>query len=389
MSKPFKVEMAEATRLVRSGDPAAATALIRRALGGGGAPPAAGSGPLTIEGEVVAETAAAQPEAARPRTRTRRSDRPRQGLGQTLRDLAARRAASGVGGGAPRPEPAPLPEGASFERRRFSGAAGALDYRLYVPTGRTERRPPLVVMLHGCTQTAEDFAAGTAMNRLAEAHGLLVAYPEQSAAANPNRCWNWFAAEHQARGRGEPEVVASLARAILRERDADPERVYVAGLSAGGAAAAVLGAAYPDLFAAVGVHSGLASGAARDMPSAFAAMRRATPGVRVERPVPAIVFHGDQDRTVHDGNADAVVAQVVGEAPASRRTADRGRSAGGRDWTRERWTDPDGRALCERWTLHGGAHAWSGGDAAGSYTDPSGPDASAEMLRFFLAARRR
>lgn len=429
MTNPLLVRMTEATRLVRAGDLTAATALIQRGLRGGDAPrptahrtdPATwdGKGPV-IEGSAVRldpapEDAAATasprgpapvisgkatrpdpaPEgeaaASPPRDPSRRR-RLRRGLGQTLRDLVAGHAAPA----AARPvrhqtpvEAPPQPAGATFAACVHHGPHRTLAYRLYTPSGRADQRLPLVVMLHGCTQTPEDFAAGTRMNSLAEAQGFLVAYPAQSQAANPNRCWNWFLPEHQARDSGEPGAIAGMVRDILRDHPVDPQRVFVAGLSAGGATAAVMGAVYPDLFAAVGVHSGLASGAARDMVSAFAAMRRAPGSGRVARPVPTIVFHGDADATVHRSNADEIVAQITGGGGDLTMTQAQGQSAGGRAWTRVSHTDPTGRTLCEDWRLHGGGHAWSGGDRSGSYTDPDGPDASAEMLRFFLAVANR
>jgi poly(hydroxyalkanoate) depolymerase family esterase len=210
---------------------------------------------------------------------------------------------------------------------------------------------------------------------------MLVAYPGQTQAANAQKCWNWFNAADQGRDRGEPALIAGIARDVLREHGADPARVFVAGLSAGGAAAAIMGQAYPELFAAIGVHSGLACGAARDMPGAFAAMRQggATAG---GRPVPAIVFHADRDSTVHPRNADQVMAQAAG--PGLRATTTQGQVPGGHAFTRTTHADAAGRVLQEQWLVHGGGHAWSGGSAAGSYTDPRGPDASAEMVRFFL-----
>ena len=423
MTNPLLGPMAEATRLVRAGDLAAATALIQRTLQGGSAPQAPGdrtdsaawpgSGPV-IEGEAIRLDPEAQDEAAaapprdpgpviagkavrrdpvpegdaaapRPRNPLRRGGA-RTGLRQTLRDLAAARSADAVARTGLRRAPAPLPEGATFAACVHQGPDMALAYRLYTPSGRSGQRLPLVVMLHGCTQTPEDFAAGTRMNSLAEAEGFLVAYPAQPPAANPNRCWNWFLPEHQARGRGEPGAIAGMVRDILRDHPVDPRRVFVAGLSAGGATAAVMGAVYPDLFAAVGVHSGLATGAARDVVSAFAAMRRAPDTGPVARPVPTIVFHGDSDPTVHRSNAAALVAQITAGAGDLTVAQTQGQSARGRPWTRVSHVDAAGRTLCEDWCLHGGGHAWSGGDRAGSYTDPDGPDASAEMLRFFLAA---
>ncbi len=271
------------------------------------------------------------------------------------------------------------------------GMAGAATrpYRLYVPASYDGRPAPLVVMLHGCTQSAADFAAGTRMNEAAEAQGCLVAWPEQVAAANASRCWRWFEASEQGRG-GEPALVAGITREVMAEYAVDPARVYVAGLSAGGAAAAVLGAAYPELYAAIGVHSGLACGAARDTASALAAMRQPRPGrAGAGRAIPAIVFHGDADSTVHPGNADAVVAQVGGAGEGWTRRVEHGRVPNGRAWERVCHAGPDRVCVVEQWTVSGAGHAWSGGSAAGSYTDPKGPDASGEMLRFFLEHPRR
>ncbi|MGI3779087.1 MAG: extracellular catalytic domain type 1 short-chain-length polyhydroxyalkanoate depolymerase [Janthinobacterium lividum] len=282
--------------------------------------------------------------------------------------------------------------GAGLGGMQFGGtgrSGGATrPYRLYVPGSYDGRPAPLVVMLHGCTQSAADFAAGTRMNEAAEARGCLVVWPEQVAAANASRCWRWFEASEQGRG-GEPALVAGITREVMAEYAVDPARVYVAGLSAGGAAAAVLGAAYPELYAAIGVHSGLACGAARDTVSAMAAMRQPKAGRAAGRVVPAIVFHGDSDSTVHPGNADAVIAQAGGEGGGWTRQVERGQVPGGRAFERACHAGPGGAVVLEQWTVHGAGHAWSGGSAAGSYTDPKGPDASAEMLRFFLEHPRQ
>ncbi len=278
-----------------------------------------------------------------------------------------------------------VPEGARFTEVVHQGAAGTLGYRLYVPSRHAGQPVPLVVMLHGCTQSPEDFAAGTRMNEVAEEEGILVAYPRQTQGANAQKCWNWFDAAGQLRDRGEPALIAGLTRDIVRDFALDASRVYVAGLSAGGAAAAILAQSYPDLYAAAGVHSGLAAGAARDMPGAFAAMRG---GGRVAagRAVPTVVFHGDADRTVAPINGDQVIAQARGGAVLAAEVV-RGRSDGGLGFTRTVERDAAGLPMAEHWRLQGAGHAWSGGSAAGSYTEPRGPDASREMLRFFLRHR--
>ncbi len=293
----------------------------------------------------------------------------------------------------PDEDPTPRPArqaGGAFLAGTFQGEAGRRDFRLYVPGTAGQGPLPLLVMLHGCTQSPDDFAAGTRMNTLAEAQGWLVAYPGQTQSANPQKCWNWFSPADQQRDRGEPALIAGITRQVMREHAVDASRVYVAGLSAGGAAAAIMGMAYPDLYAAVGVHSGLACGAARDMPSAFTAMRQGAPAPRATGggvpPLPAIVFHGDSDRTVHPRNGDQVIEQFT-PGGALQREVQAGQVPGGRRYQRTVFRDATGLAMQEHWLVAGGGHAWSGGSAQGSHTDPLGPDASREMLRFFAAHR--
>jgi poly(hydroxyalkanoate) depolymerase family esterase len=286
-------------------------------------------------------------------------------------------------------------EGAQFISRSFACAAGSRSYKLYIPSRHAAGRRGLIVMLHGGMQDGDNFAAGTRMNDLAEKHGLLVAYPNQSKAANASLCWNWFTPENQIRGAGEPSIIAGITKDIIATYDIDPARVFVAGLSAGGAMAAVMGATYPDLYAAVGVHSGLPYKSAADLPSAFAAMRgdggplglasRKSRSVANDGPrIRTIVFHGDADNIVHPSNAASIVGMAEESENVERAEA---RNAADRRHTRTVTRDTAGKVVVEQWLIHGGGHAWSGGSRDGTYTDPQGPDASSEMLRFFLEER--
>ncbi len=275
-------------------------------------------------------------------------------------------------------------------------SAGTRAYKLYVPNAYNGQPLPLIVMMHGCTQSPDDFAAGTRMNAIAEERGCFVAYPAQPSSANGSKCWNWFTPDNQQRDKGEPALIAGMTRQIARDYAIDPKRIYVAGLSAGGAAAAVLAAAYPDIYAAVGVHSGLACGAASDITSALTAMRTGNPpspklvplspaSLAVARHVPTIVFHGDKDQTVHLRNGHHVIDQSRTSGVADLRLVTKpGQVTGGRAYSQTCHLDTNGKTIIEMWVVHGSGHAWSGGSAAGSYTDPRGPDASAEMIRFFL-----
>ncbi|WP_160000042.1 PHB depolymerase family esterase [Roseomonas sp. 18066] len=395
MTFPRRQTMADALRLTRSGQLQQATALLQGLFQP--AAPEAATPPAS-----VAASLAASPG--------------KQGAAGRVIDLTLQRQGGATVWAMPRARPGAtgpdLPPGAEFRALTYDGPQGSRHYRLYVPARKLPGAPggapggapaPLLVMLHGCTQTPEDFAAGTAMNALAEAAGCFVAYPAQPGSANPQKCWNWFNAGDQQRDRGEPALIAGITRQVMRDHAIDPGRVYVAGLSAGGAAAAILGIAYPELYAAIGVHSGLACGAARDMPSAFAAMRqggmqqggpasacagsgsgsgsgRAAGAPRLPR---AIVFHADQDGTVHPRNGEQVLAQF-GAGPALEVELEEGQVPGGHRYRVSRHRDAGGATVLEHWLVRGGGHAWSGGQPAGSYTDPRGPDASRAMLRFFL-----
>lgn len=283
------------------------------------------------------------------------------------------------------------PSEGRFERRLYDGPAGRLDYFLYKPAGSTSGRP-LILMLHGCTQSPEDFARGTRMNLLADEYGFLVGYPAQSHSANAQKCWNWFRPEDQRRDAGEPAMMAGIVGQLIAEEQVDATRVYVAGMSAGGAAAAVLAAVYPDLFAAIGIHSGLPCGAATSIPGAFAAMRNG--GDRRDRPprsgraVPVITFHGDRDDTVSAANSDRIVEEALDAGgSALKRSRLTGEEPGGRRFTREMHSNSADDIVIEKWTVEGAGHGWAGGDSAGSYVDPKGPDASRAMVRFFFSHR--
>lgn len=278
-----------------------------------------------------------------------------------------------------------------FIEKSYSNPAGTRPYKLYIPSGYTGQAVPLVVMLHGCSQNATNFSIGTRMNTLAEAGTFLVTYPEQGNAANSTKCWNWYQQANQQRGKGEPSLIAGITEQVMRDYQVDARRVYIAGLSSGGAMAAIMAATYPQLYAAVCVHSGLAYGAAHDLPSAFAAMNQGTsqPTKQLAKAIPLIIFHGDRDTTVAPSNADMLLNQwlqaasrVQGAAPAV--TIERGAQAkNSYAYTRSLYRNKREQVLIERWIVHQAGHAWFGGNPQGSYTDMRGPDASTEMLRFF------
>jgi poly(hydroxyalkanoate) depolymerase family esterase len=289
----------------------------------------------------------------------------------------------------------PVPEGARFTLRSFTCSAGTREFKLYVPASAPERPQGVIVMLHGCTQNPDDFAAGTNMNAVAETHGLLIAYPAQTRTSNASSCWNWFEAGHQLRDSGEPAILAGLTRKLIKEFGIDRGQVYVAGLSAGAAMAVIIGETYPDLFSAIGVHSGLPYQSAGNVMSALAVMRGSAgsamfrktqePDANAKR-VRTIIFHGSADRTVHPSNAQLILDAASGRVKRGKHKTESG-SANGRRFTQTVISTENGHPLAESWLIDGAGHAWSGGEATGSYTDTKGPDASREMVRFFLNAK--
>lgn len=277
----------------------------------------------------------------------------------------------------------------SFTKGSYSNSHGSRQYKLFTPSRYQGQPLPLLVMLHGCLQDPDDFALGTRMNAIAEEQGLFVLYPAQSESANQTRCWNWFNAAHQRRDQGEPSIIAGMTQDVIRSYNIDARRAYIAGMSAGGAMAAIMAATYSDLYAAVGIHSGMPFGAAQNFFAAIAAMKDGA-GIGARLPaksIPLIVFHGDQDSMVNSRNADQIIAQWLADPPpeGGKRASTVPVSEGnGRAVTRTTYRDAAGRTLAENWLVHDAGHAWSGGGAAGSFTDAAGPDASREMLRFFL-----
>lgn len=409
MNEQMRAGMEEATRLTRAGRLLEATALIQRTLRGSATtrshnPDDSAADPDIIEGtfrvvepdatasanpappqRIIAlpgPVAEAQPGAAPSRATPMSPDAPR--LPQQRRSHPA----------TPTP-PTPVPPQTStdthskgrFIAGSYTNAAGARAYKLYIPSGYHGQALPLVVMLHGCTQTPDDFAVGTRMNAFAEQRQFLVVYPAQTARANGSKCWNWFKATEQQHGHGEPSIIAGITEQIISGYHCDHRRVYIAGFSAGGAMALIMTMTYPDLYAAGGVHSGLAYGAAHDLASALAAMQCGSAGAPANRRgVPLIVFHGDQDTTVHQCNGAHVIAQALhGRADGSRPTmqVQRGQAPDGHAYTRSTYHAANGQTMLEQWLIHGAGHAWSGGSSNGSFTDARGPDATQEMLRFF------
>lgn len=403
MNARMNAAMLEAARSIRAGQLLEATAIIQRTLRAAQdrrTDSASGNEAAPIEGEfhiVDAEHPASDTSRPEPRpTATVFDGTPWAGIDFTALNEQRRGFPGPVAEPLSKRAPDPVPDGARFIAGSYSNPAGTRSYKLYVPSGYHGEPLPLVVMLHGCTQDPDDFAAGTRMNELAEKQPCLVVYPAQASAANGSNCWNWFKATDQQREQGEPSIIAGITRLVCDAYSVDRRRIYVAGLSAGGAMAVTMAIRYPDLYAAVGIHSGLPHGAARDLPSALAMMRRGRKSpvgrhaneISDTLPLPAIVFHGDRDTKVHPRNGDQVIAQCARPAsqggPDPLVTVQPGQVPDGHAYTRTIYQQRHGQPIAEHWLIHGAGHAWSGGSPCGSHTDPKGPDAGQQMLRFFF-----
>jgi poly(hydroxyalkanoate) depolymerase family esterase len=412
MKSVFSSAMRQAMQLARAQKVIEATRMIQRDLSGLGQTVSPGEPSPENSGLIALPTKVAEvfepnpqdtriasvglPDAAadrRPAARMRRS------LGEVLKlsrqaDLPSFGLDSAPLAKFLKTPPVTVPDGAAYLTRTFACEAGSRDYKLYLPSHMDGRKLPLIIMLHGCTQNPDDFAVGTRMNQLAQEHGFVVAYPRQPTKANQLACWNWFNPKDQTRGSGEPSIIAGITRTIMAEFNIDAERVFVAGLSAGGAMAEIMGATYPELYAVTGIHSGLAYGSATDAASAFAAMggpssplappQRKRRLKRAKGPVRTIIFHGASDQTVHPSNGEMILAEARADLADTTRETQHHGLAGGRAYTRTVIVDATGVPQVEHWSIEGLGHAWSGGCPDGSNTDRHGPDASREMLRFFL-----
>ena len=370
MNETFKKAMQEAAKLTRTGQVQAATEKLQRTL----------QGSLQNKGTSAVRVAVEKLAHALPEAARQKASQSAQSFGDFMPDLSKgfpTQPRAATSGGA-------LGQG-QFLTDTYSNRAGTRSYKLYVPKGiQGGQKLPLIVMLHGCTQGPDDFAAGTQMNLRADERPCLVLYPAQPNSANTSKCWNWFKESDQRCDAGEPSIIAGMTRQVMSRYPVDAKRVYVGGLSAGGAMAAIMGATYPELFAAACVHSGLPHGAAKDLPSAMMAMQRGCAERLAVKSVPTIVFHGDRDSTVHPRNGD----EVIRGASAGKHfevKVEKGQVAGGRPYTRTRYLDGAGKAVLEGWRVHGAGHAWAGGSSSGSFTDPKGPDATKAMLDFFSA----
>jgi poly(hydroxyalkanoate) depolymerase family esterase len=336
---------------------------------------------------------------------------PPETLSPRPRQTSHRHSPATPGGPGALADPCRHPPGLRSAPRRRPAAADRV--LVHLPPGLNRSMPAAVVfMLHGCTQDPSSFATATAMNQTADRHGFVVVYPGQPRGRNAQGCWNWFLPEHQQRGAGEPELIAGIARRLIASESGqliDPTRIFIAGLSSGGAMALILAACYPDVFSAVAIHSGLPYRSAADVASAFAVMRgagakRAPDGHAIHaamgeraRPMPSLVIHGTADATVAPDNARQILAQsmhanhlaaplVCAHDPAKPSASRCARAAGGLAYTHNRWAGPNGAPMHESLEIQDLGHAWSGGVPGGSHTDSRGPSATEAIWAFFAQA---
>ena len=296
----------------------------------------------------------------------------------------------------------------SLVKGSYTGPDGTLSYEVYVPSGYVaERRVPLIVALHGCSENAEQFRQVTRFDELAEAKNAIVVFPDKSSYADSTSCWNWFKTSHMQRGTGEPALIAGVVDKVRQNYAIDDRRIYATGLSAGGAMASVMSATYPDVFAAAGVGSGCeyAAGAScagyRGIDPEDAGQRAYQAMGTQAREVPVIVFQGDQDKTVPEVNAEQLVQQwqatddwaddgarnsTIPADPV--KVKDPAPSGGGHTYTVRDYADGQGNELIQFWVVHGMGHAWSGGCDCEAYADTNGPNESAAMYAFFMSHPR-
>jgi len=296
-------------------------------------------------------------------------------------------------------------------RGEYTSSEGTRPWRLFVPSRATNAMPSmLLVMLHGCTQSANDFAAGSRMDVVAEEQGYFVLYPEQLAKANARSCWNWFDAAHQMHGHGEPSLIAGMVNEIARKYAIDAARVHLVGVSAGAAMATLTAVAYPQQFATLTSASGIGWRAATDVVRALTVMQKGggdglpTSQMMIAamgstaRAVPTLVLHGGRDAVVNAKNADDLATQWVGVHDALRArngepalladAAAATRSDNGYTVNERSWRDSKGSARVTLIRIEDLGHAWSGGSTVGTFTDAKGPDAS-RLIAAFCAAHAR
>lgn len=287
-----------------------------------------------------------------------------------------------------------------YSTKSFTNSSGTRSYGLYIPSGYKVGTPmPLVVGLHGCVGSALDFVNQSGLNSVAEVNKFIVAYPEQTSAANNLKCWNWYTTAGQQRGSGEASIIAGITQQVKQDYSVNNSRVFTLGLSAGGAMAVNMGVLYPDVFAGVGVGSGLTWKAGAGGLSGYPAMTAEQSGQQIHisqgansRTVPVYIFHGLQDKTVVPKNADDLAVSWIAandladdgsrnnSVPANPVSTVFGTSSGD-TFTTATYNDRNGQELIQVVKVTNMGHAWSGRSGA-AYTYPAGPDETSLMYSF-------